>query len=130
MVTGRKTFEGKSQASIIAAILDRDPPPISSIEPMTPRHLDHVVRRCLAKTPEERWQTALDLHMELKLIAEEPPETLAPAAAPRALQFVEPHCIVDHHYCRCFSRCSVGVEAGWGKQRNIDQPPQRCPGVR
>ena len=42
MLTGKKTFEGKSQASFIAAILDRDPPPISSVQPMTPAQLDHL----------------------------------------------------------------------------------------
>ena len=58
MATGRKTFEGKSQASLIAAILDRDPPPLSSLQPATPAHLDHVVQRCLAKAPDDRWQAA------------------------------------------------------------------------
>jgi len=66
MLTGRKAFEGKSQASLIAAILDHDPPPISSFHPLTPPHLDHVVKRCLAKSPEDRWQTASDLGQELK----------------------------------------------------------------
>src|SRR5207244_1193712 len=49
MVTGKKPFEGKSQASLIAAILERDPAPISSVQPMTPAHLDHIIMRCLAK---------------------------------------------------------------------------------
>jgi Tol biopolymer transport system component/tRNA A-37 threonylcarbamoyl transferase component Bud32 len=71
MATGRKAFEGKSQASLIAAILDREPAPISSLLPATPRQLDHVIRRCLAKTPDERWQTALDLQFELKWIAQD-----------------------------------------------------------
>jgi serine/threonine-protein kinase len=66
MLTGRKAFEGKSQASLIAAILDHDPPPISSLHPLTPPQLDHVVKRCLAKAPEDRWQTASDLAQELK----------------------------------------------------------------
>jgi len=70
MATGRRTVEGKSQASIIAAILDRDPPAISSIQPTTPRQFDHLVKRCLAKAPDERWQTASDLQLELKWIAE------------------------------------------------------------
>jgi Tol biopolymer transport system component len=66
MLTGRKAFEGKSQASLIAAILDHDPPPISSFHPLTPPQLDHVVKRSLAKAPEDRWQTASDLAQELK----------------------------------------------------------------
>src|SRR5207237_8326745 len=58
MVTGRRAFEGTSQASVIAAILDRDPPPLSSLQPLTPAVLDHIVQRCLAKDPDERWQSA------------------------------------------------------------------------
>jgi hypothetical protein len=70
MATGRAAFEGKSQASLIAAILDREPPPISTIRPLTPMHLDHVVMRCLAKNPEDRWQSASDLLMELRWTSE------------------------------------------------------------
>jgi serine/threonine protein kinase len=54
MTTGRKAFEAKSQASLIASILDREPPSISSTQPMTPRQLDHLVKRCLAKEPDKR----------------------------------------------------------------------------
>src|SRR6202051_37075 len=70
MATGKKAFEGKSQASLIGAILKDDPPPISSLQPMTPRALDRVVKRCLAKDPEKRWQAASDVCDELKWIAE------------------------------------------------------------
>src|SRR5207253_713482 len=51
MATARKAFEGKSQASLIAAILEHTPPPISTIQPMTPPALDRVVKTCLAKDP-------------------------------------------------------------------------------
>jgi eukaryotic-like serine/threonine-protein kinase len=69
MATGKKAFEGKTQASVIGAILRDEPPPISSLQPMTPPALDRVVRACLAKDPDERWQTALDLTRELKWVA-------------------------------------------------------------
>src|SRR5437899_5404439 len=79
MATGKKTFEGQSQASVIGAILKDDPPPMSSHEPMTPPALDRVVKRCLAKEPEERCQSAKDLTDELKWIAESGSQvTLAP----------------------------------------------------
>ena len=71
MATGKKAFEGKSQASVIARILDSDPPPISSLQPMTPPALDRAVKKCLAKEPEDRWQSAKDLTDELKWTAEE-----------------------------------------------------------
>lgn len=70
MITGQKAFAGKSQASLIAAILEKDPPPISSLQPMTPPALDRVVKTCLAKDPDDRWQSAHDLMSELKWIRE------------------------------------------------------------
>ncbi|HKD12139.1 MAG TPA: serine/threonine-protein kinase, partial [Thermoanaerobaculia bacterium] len=70
MATGQKAFSGKSQASLIAAILEHDPPSISSLQPMVPPALDRVVRTCLAKDPDDRWQTAHDLEGELKWIAQ------------------------------------------------------------
>ena len=70
MVTGRKAFEGKSQASLIAAILASEPPAMATLQPLTPPLLDHVVHRCLAKDPDERWQNASDVMRELKWLAE------------------------------------------------------------
>jgi serine/threonine protein kinase/Tol biopolymer transport system component len=70
MATGKKAFEGKSQASLIAAILEREPAPIASLQPMTPPALDHLVKTCLAKDPNERWQTAADVTKQLKWIAD------------------------------------------------------------
>src|ERR1700681_1485412 len=70
MATGKKCFEGKSQASLIVAILEREPPAMSSLQPMTPPALDRVVKKCLAKEPERRWQAASDVCDELKWIAE------------------------------------------------------------
>ena len=57
MVTGKKAFEGKSQASLIGAILERDPAPVSTLQPLAPPALDRVVAACLAKDPDERWQS-------------------------------------------------------------------------
>jgi serine/threonine-protein kinase len=70
MLTGRKAFEARSHASLIAAILEHDPPALTATPTLVPPQLDHVVRRCLAKDPDERWQTAADLHRELKWVAE------------------------------------------------------------
>ena len=55
MATGKKAFEGKSQASLIGAIMHSDPPPIFTLQPLTPPALERIVRKCLAKDPEERW---------------------------------------------------------------------------
>src|ERR1700692_2765227 len=70
MATRKRAFEGKTQASVIGAILKDDPPPISSLQPMTPPALARVVKRCLAKDPDDRWHAAKDLCDELKWIAE------------------------------------------------------------
>jgi serine/threonine protein kinase/Tol biopolymer transport system component len=68
--TGKRTFEGKTQASLIAKILESDPLPMSSLQPMSPPALDRLVKKCLAKEPERRWQAASDVCDELKWIAE------------------------------------------------------------
>jgi eukaryotic-like serine/threonine-protein kinase len=70
MATGRKAFAGATQASLIGAILHTEPEPISTVQPMTPPALDRIVRTCLAKDPEERWQSAADVRRELRWIAE------------------------------------------------------------
>src|SRR5207245_532630 len=66
MLTGKKAFEGKTQASLIGAIMHAEPPPITSLQPLTPRVLDRAVRKCLAKDADRRWQSASDLSDELK----------------------------------------------------------------
>ena len=85
MVTGKRAFEGKSQASLIGAIMKAEPKPISHVAQMTPSVLDHVVSRCLAKDPEERWQTAHDLMVQLAWIGRGRTETtVSPALAAAA----------------------------------------------
>jgi len=66
MVTGRKAFHASSQASLIAQIMSADPEPLSKFQPMTPALLERVIRRCLAKNPAQRWQTARDLLTQLQ----------------------------------------------------------------
>ena len=84
MVTGQKAFEGKSQASLIHAIMGAEPRAVSAIVPVAPRALDHLVARCLAKAPDDRWQTARDVHQELQWVLEQPatdPATTSPSVA-------------------------------------------------
>ena len=69
VATGQKVFTGESQASLIAAILRAEAPPISELDPLSPPALDHVIARCLAKHPDDRWQTARDLMLELREVA-------------------------------------------------------------
>src|SRR5262249_25573690 len=82
MATGRKAFSGRSQASLIGAILKDEPAPISTVQAMAPPALDRVVKTCLAKDSEDRWQTAHDVMLQLQGIFEGGSQ--AAAAAPLA----------------------------------------------
>ncbi len=82
MLTGTKAFAGKSQASLIAAILEREPPPLRAMRPMTPPLLDRVIGKCLAKDPDERWQSVRDIAIQLQWLAD--PSAAAAAAVPRS----------------------------------------------
>jgi len=79
MLTGKRAFEGKSQLSVASAILEKEPAPITSMKPLTPPALDHVVRTCLAKDPDDRWQTARDAKLQLKWIADTGSQSGLPA---------------------------------------------------
>ena len=70
MATGKAAFAGKSRASLIAAILTAEPQPMGALQPLTPPAWERVVKKCLAKDPDERWQSASDLASELNWIAE------------------------------------------------------------
>ena len=80
MVTGRKAFEAKSRADLIVSVIEHEPPSMATLQPAIPPAIDRIVRRCLAKDPEERWQSARDLAEELKWIAEGGSQT--PGLAP------------------------------------------------
>ncbi len=86
MATGKRPFEGKSQISVAGAILEKDPEPISSArKEITPPDFERVVNTCLAKNPDDRFQSARDVGLELKWVAELPSQVTAhPAAAPLA----------------------------------------------
>jgi eukaryotic-like serine/threonine-protein kinase len=78
MATGKRAFEGKSQISVASAILEKDPVPISATKPLSPAALDYLVATCLAKDREERLQSAHDLRLQLKGIAQ---SSSSPAAS-------------------------------------------------
>ena len=80
MLSGRRPFEGKSQAALIGAILEHDPAPVASLQPQTPPLLAELIARCLAKDADGRWQSARDLMRQLQWIAAGT-EAALPAAA-------------------------------------------------
>jgi len=83
-LSGRKAFAADSHAGLIAAILKDDPPALSIVQPLVSPLVDHVVRRCLAKDPEERWQAASDVMRELQWIADAPSASATDEASGRS----------------------------------------------
>ncbi len=79
MLSGKRAFQGKSQLSLASAILEKDPDPIATIQPLRPPALEQVVRTCLAKDPDDRFQSAHDLKLQLQWIAGGGSQTGAPA---------------------------------------------------
>jgi Tol biopolymer transport system component/predicted Ser/Thr protein kinase len=68
ILTGKRAFRAENQATLIASIMDREPEPIAAHQPMIPPVLDRMVKKCLAKDPDERWQTAADLKSEMQWV--------------------------------------------------------------
>ncbi len=81
MATGKRAFEGKSQISVLAAILEKEPEPISKLHPTAPPALEWVVKTCLAKDPEERWQAAHDVAIQLKYVSQSSTQLAAAVSA-------------------------------------------------
>lgn len=65
MATGQRAFEGKTPASVMAAVLERNPRSISALQPTSPPALDRIVKNCLAKDPDDRWRSAYDVKLQL-----------------------------------------------------------------
>jgi Tol biopolymer transport system component len=83
MLTGGRAFEASSPTSLVGAILEREPAPLAERQPLTPPSLERLVRRCLAKDPDERWQSALDVAARLQEIANPDPDTSRARGTPR-----------------------------------------------
>jgi serine/threonine protein kinase/Tol biopolymer transport system component len=82
MLTGRPAFEGKTRASLLGAILKDQPPRVSAVQPLAPKTLDRIVAACLAKDPDDRYQSARDLLRDLQWIASAAAIDAPPAVAP------------------------------------------------
>ena len=120
-IAGKPAFTAASQASLIAAILKEEPPALSTLQPVVPPPLDRVVRKCLAKDPEGRWQSAADLRDELLWIAQSgaaPPLAAAPPRR-RPLRWI-PAAVT----------LAIGLAAGLGWQSFRAAPPVDWVGTR
>ena len=85
LIAGTRPFTGKTQAALVASILTEAPRPLFEIDPRTPRGIADVVRTCLEKDPEKRWQSARDVRHALRWMAAEPPPSI-PARSVRVWQ--------------------------------------------
>ena len=111
MVTGQRAFKGDSPASVIGAIMKDEPPPMTSLQPLTPAALDHVVTTCLAKDPDERWQSAADIARELKWIG---PAGLDARHTRRSRRLDE--CVCQRSSARSRRRDSASTVRGAGRR--------------
>ena len=115
MVTGEKAFKGQSHASLISAIMSAEPAPIATTQGMMPAAIEHVVRSCLAKEPDERWQSAHDVKLELRWLE----SRAADAAAPVSKQTGTPEKIA---WGVVLVMLAVAAWAGWVRSRDKVQP--------
>jgi Tol biopolymer transport system component len=122
MVTGRKAFEGKSQASLISAIMSSEPPSIGELQPVAPLALDQLVRTCLAKDPDDRWQTAGDIERQLKWIASQRSQStpgVAAVDAPRSRR------VLVVALGAALAGAAVATALAWALARPADPLPLR-----
>ena len=127
MTTGRRAFEGKTSASLMAAILERDPAPIATLRPLAPEGLDHLVRVCLAKRPEDRWQSADDISRELAWIARpgREPSSVPAARVPRVRGAVAAIALLAAGALAGWLAGRIGGAASPGTGRATDRSVQR-----
>ena len=124
MVTGQKAFEGKSQASLIAAILEHEPQALSTLQPVSPSSLDRLVSVCVAKDPDERWQATADVVRLLRAVVEDAqqPAPLPPGGTRSLPRWVAP-------LGAAALGTAVTLVAAWGVLRPA--PAQEAgPGIR
>ncbi len=84
MATGKRAFDGRSSISVMSAILEKDPEPVSSVHPLAPPAFDRIVQRALAKDPEERWQSAGDIKLELQWLSGHSTSSIPTVSVPKA----------------------------------------------
>ena len=126
MVTGKRAFTGKTHASLISSILKDAPRPIIELQPLVPPLLDHIVSRCLAKDPDERWQSASDLTRELRWINESGASARV-AAAPGAHRARRDRLILG--VAAALAGLVIGIVAttlvaGLGRRRSTERAPE------
>ncbi len=112
MLTGARAFQGKNKTSLIGAIVSGEPRPVSALQPLTPPALEHVIRKCLAKEPDDRWQSAHDISEELKWIGSTSASSLVAPGKRRRMRLVVPMIAI--------ASAIAGAAAMWLMFRNVE----------
>ncbi len=122
MVTGKRAFEGKTQLSVASSILEREPEAMSAVKPITPPALERAVQRCLQKSPDERWQSAGDLAIELKWIGGSGSQASAlPVFATRELAWKKYGMRVGLLACGALAMSLLYGALGWRNSKPTEQ---------
>jgi serine/threonine protein kinase len=112
MLTGKRAFDGATPASVIAAVLERPAPSVADVAPPA---LDRVLKRCLEKDPENRWQSARDLKAEMEWITSAPePERTTPSGS-RRRRWIGIAAVA--------TVITVGLGVGWWRSAHPGDPP-------
>jgi Tol biopolymer transport system component len=130
MFTGRRAFSGAAQAALVAEILRDTPTPVQEISPNVPEHVSYIVETCLAKDPEDRWQTARDLLRELRRVTAAP-RTATGTSAHRGLE-ASPTATRTARILALATVTAAAVTglAVWGFSRSREQTPPVSASVR
>ena len=126
MVTGQRAFKGDSPASVIGAILKDEPVPMKTLQPLAPAALEHVVTTCLAKDPDERWQSASDIARELKWVAHADANATAPTTAPASTRGLWAVAVAAAALAAAFRLAMAGRDRD--TRRRSAAVPQSAPG--
>ena len=124
LITGQRAFDGKSASSVMASVLAMTPKPIEELVPLTPPALDRVISRCLAKDPEDRWQSARDVAAELRWIAEGGSKVGLPAVVTVKRKTRE-H--IAWGACILATLAALGFAVAWVRRAPQPQPVVRFP---
>ena len=122
LLTGHRAFEGKTSSSVMAAVLATKPRPIEELVPLTPPALERIVSRCLAKDPEDRWQTARDVAAELQWVSQGGSKVGLPAIVTVRRRTRE---AVAWAACALAAVVAIGFAVAW-----VRRAPQPAPVVR
>jgi Tol biopolymer transport system component len=124
LLTGHRAFDGQTSSSVMAAVLATKPRPIEELVPLTPPALERIVSRCLAKDPEDRWQSARDVAAELQWVSQGGSKVGLPAVV-SGRRRVREH--VAWAACALAMVAAIGFAVAWVRRAPGPSPVVRFP---